>query len=79
MGAKDVVLKDYFVSIQVFADLFNGVCFNGEKVVEKEAFSDEASRVIEAFADVKVSRVQKRWNDGNSISGDFKRSKRRGA
>jgi flagellar biosynthesis/type III secretory pathway protein FliH len=30
-----------------------------EKVVEKEAFSDEASRVIEVFADVKVSRVQK--------------------
>jgi hypothetical protein len=34
MGAKDVVLKDYFVSNQVFADLFNGVCFNGEKVVD---------------------------------------------
>ena len=59
MGKKDILLKEYFIP-ERFADAFNAIVFNGQKVVDpaKIAFGEKETCIVgskygESLADVR--------------------------
>ncbi|MCH5344080.1 MAG: hypothetical protein J1E64_08575 [Acetatifactor sp.] len=56
MGKISNVMNHYFSDNQRFADLFNGVCFQGEAVVKAE----ELSEASEVYHEVAVNHTRKR-------------------
>lgn len=40
MGEADLIMRDYLTSKERFADLFNGVLFEGKQVIRPEQLQD---------------------------------------
>ena len=57
MGVKDITQKDFFTKDERFADLMNGVCFGGRKVVKAEELISVPESVRKADGRVSAGRA----------------------
>ena len=46
MGKYDTCMKEYLQNKEHFADLFNGCCFQGRKVVEAEKLKEASETYV---------------------------------
>ena len=54
MGKADVYESDYLENEEIFADLVNGVLYNGEQVVKKEKMEEHRDRYEDLSREAKI-------------------------
>ena len=54
MGKADVYESDYLENEEIFADLVNGVLYNGEQVVKKEKMEEQRDRYEDLSREAKI-------------------------
>ena len=73
MGKPDVYESDYLENAEIFADLINGVLYQGEQVVKPQALKEQDGelRSIQSGGVKKTVRDKVRLWNGNTILAIF--------